>query len=279
MDSEAAQTTIKQAFELWITPEVVKRQTAGTLPAPFELTAAQVLFSPEGPGFLVRLNDEVRGVAWARAQRAVEKGDPVLQSDLEHMEVFDIEGADLDHGHLTIFSIGGRWLLTFNFLRKRAYCTALLEKAKQFLAAARFSVEMKHNAPAVDNLFSATELISRSYLIMNMIIDDSAKTHGNTASALNKQRHMGNIDVAFTQLFNKLSRLRQPARYNAGLPEGMDVDEDEVELVGAALKYYAESCEPKGPPLIPQAEGLSAKTINHSAAASAVDTNGSPTGG
>lgn len=241
MDHETAENAIKNAFDLWINPEVEKRQAAGSVETPMRLDAAQVIFPPEG-GHIVRLNEEVRGIAYTKTTRAVEKGDPVFLSDWVGLESFDVAEEDLDNGHFTILLVEDRWFCTFNFLRRRAYCATLLEKALQFLQAAKFAQSSNLNAPAVDNLFSAAELASKVFLLLNSSIKMDVKSHGPIHSGINRERKLNNVSSAFVDLFNSLGQWRQSARYNAGALEDMYLTEDDFELVGSVIDDYQHRC-------------------------------------
>jgi len=59
LDLELNTRFVEQFFELWINPEIERRQKAGSLPKNFALYAAQVIMNFDAPTE-VRLNEEVK---------------------------------------------------------------------------------------------------------------------------------------------------------------------------------------------------------------------------
>jgi hypothetical protein len=131
MSEEGRRRVLEQAFELWINPELERRKEAGTLPDSFQLHMAQRIQHPDGK-VVVRFNEEARGVALARATRAVAKGDPITFLDIDQLEAFDVPDDELDCGHWTVIRGPSGWFSSFNFLINRAKCRNLLEKAYHF---------------------------------------------------------------------------------------------------------------------------------------------------
>jgi len=232
-DDEAQKRIVNQAFELWINPEIERRANAGLLQVPVELYMAQVVW-PDDKSISVRLNEEVKGVAWTRMGRPIEKGDPVLVSDLSGFAGFELEDDELDFAHMTLMFNGHGWAVSFNFLRKRARAQALLEKADQFLVAAKDAFGRNHSAVVVENLYGACELSSKADLLTSMMVDDDTN-HRAIHSAINQQGKLGNVDGAFVSLFNRLSRLRPFFRYASATSEDLPVSQDDLDLAHAFI--------------------------------------------
>jgi hypothetical protein len=113
-ESQEGQGLLEQAWRLWIEPEVAQRQASGTLPKPFELRAAQVLMEIDRPR-QVRLNEEVRAVISARAQRTIQKGEPVSEADIDDIEEFTLTDTDPNAAHITMLLHRGVWRIGFDF--------------------------------------------------------------------------------------------------------------------------------------------------------------------
>ncbi|TIP49787.1 MAG: hypothetical protein E5X77_09440 [Mesorhizobium sp.] len=205
--------TFAQMWEITFKPELERRRAAGLIGDDFDLHLAQLLQFPGGQS-KIAFNEEVRGIALMQAHRAVEKGEAVLLSDLADIERFELPDDLLDCGHFTILRAGQGWRMFFNFLSGRAKARDMLELAGQFLEAAAASGEKGHAGPAIDNLFSASELVSKAELILHQSKAARSKTHGAIASEINAWARLGNIDAAFVALFNKLGQLRPNARYS-----------------------------------------------------------------
>jgi HEPN domain-containing protein len=227
--------TFTQMWEIFFGPEIERRMAAGSLSNEFALYMAQVLFPPEGlPRIL--LNEEIKGDALMRAQRPITEGQAIQVSDLYGIERFDLPDEFLDNGHFTIISRGDGWGMHFNFLSGRAKAKDMLEHAGQFLEAALSSRDKGHAGPAVDNLFSASELISKAELILQRSRAVSSKKHKAIAVEINAWAKLGNIDAAFVALFNKISQQRPNARYGDKANRPPIPDPESFELVGAMIE-------------------------------------------
>lgn len=235
LSEEGAVTMLRQAFDMWVNPEIEKRRAAGTLPDPFELYMAQRIQFPDGRN-LVRLNEEVRGIANVRAQREVKAGEPVSLADMAGIEDFDIPDDELDAGHWTMIWTGKSWFVSFNFLSNRAKCKMLLQKASEFFEASKYAIGAGSIAVAVDTLFSACELISKAELVSSSILPIETKTHGPISSKLNEWRRLGNVEGAFVDLFNRLGRLRPRFRYDAAFSDIKPIMSEDLELVQSMIE-------------------------------------------
>lgn len=232
--NEMGRRVLEQAFELWIKPELARRKEAGVLPDDFALWGAQRIQPPEGQ-VIIRINDEIRGVASIKTKRPFEKGDDVVVGDFEGIEDFDLPSDELDSGHWTVLWTGERWFTSFNFMTQRNRCLLLLDKAEHFLAASRRAEEDGHAAVAVDTLFSACELASKAHLVSFHTLPMGTRTHGAIHSGLNKWRRLGNIEGAFVDIFNKMNRLRGPYRYDDQQSESMPIAVEDFEIVETVI--------------------------------------------
>jgi hypothetical protein len=227
--------TLAQMWEIFFRPEIERRQAGGSSLVNISLYMAQVLFPPKGENRIL-LNDEVKGEGLMRTPRSIQKGDPVQLTELQYIECFELPDDLLDNGHFTIIRAGEGWRVFFNFLRGRAKAKDLLELAGQFLEAALSSSSKGHAGPAVDNLFSASELISKAELILHRSHAGNSKRHGMVASEINAWGRLGNIDAQFVALFNKLSHQRPNARYGNRENRPIAPDQDSFDLVRAMIE-------------------------------------------
>lgn len=204
--------TLKQAFELWITPEYERRKAEGKVSGNFRLMTAQVLFSDEGPP-IVRFNEEVRGLIQARAARNIAKGDPVTTEDVADYVGMELLKEDRDYGHFTLIQHHEKWVMLFDFSRNKAHASDLVALASQFINVAEYCLKAKYLGPFLDNLFSACELLAKARLVTVILKKSSSHSHGHIHSTINSWRRLGNVGDEFVDLFNQLSRARVPARY------------------------------------------------------------------
>ncbi len=233
---EGFERTLAQMFHIYFNPEVARRQAAGELPETFGIVIAQVLLPPDGPA-RVLFNDEVKGHGVMRAPRAVEKDEPVRFDDLRHLELYDLPDELLNNGHFTAFNTGDSgWRLFFNFQSGRAKAVEILRLSQQFHAAARGAVDAGHAGPAVENLFTAAELVSKAELILIRDKRAEGRTHGSISSGINMWGRVGNVDAAFLETFNRLTRQRPLARYGDDAHRPPLPSADDLDIVSAMIE-------------------------------------------
>jgi uncharacterized protein (UPF0332 family) len=217
-------------LEVYVMPEIERRQKDSDLEVPVELFAAQVIFYPDRREPEVRINSEVRALAKVRLKSGVEKGlgDTVTEDELEGLEELVLMGdEDPDCGHATLLRLNDRWMLAFDLVYNKGLARKHLEAARQFIEAAEFSQERESWSAFVDNLFSAAELSAKATLLA--LMSDARfrekAAHKATHRRYNRFVHLGNADPKYAEIFNKLSRLRYPARY---LERDFSVSRDEA---------------------------------------------------
>jgi hypothetical protein len=204
--------TLRQMFNLFFTPEIERRRAAGLLAEPFRVTKAQVLFL-EGRPNEVRINDEVRISLIVKAPRALQRGDSIDGSEIEHIEGFELDSTDSDAGHFTAVFMNDNWLMVFDFRRNKGKASILVKSAEEFCATAEHALSQDFFGPYVDNLFSACELLAKARLITAAAESSGIKGHGAIHSGINRWGKLGNVDGKFVETFNRLSNARSSARY------------------------------------------------------------------
>ncbi len=211
MEDDLGPKLIQQAFDLWINPEIERRRAAGRLPDGFTLYMAQVIFDLDAAAPEVRLNEEVRIALKVPATRPLEKGEIVVVDHIEGMELTDL---DPNASHLTmVFNKGVRYL-AWDFRYNAVRIVESIETAREFLDCSAFALEKGYLRAVVDNLFSATELMAKAQLLMlpdKTIL--TGKKHRIVSSKYNWWGKLGNTDPRYVCLLNRLSALRNPARY------------------------------------------------------------------
>jgi uncharacterized protein (UPF0332 family) len=205
--------TLLQMFKLFVEPEIKRRQSIGSLPDPFTVVKAQVLFF-EGRPPEVRLDKEITTSVRARAPRAFQKGEPISLSEIEqYIDATELDVGDADAGHFTAILLQDHWLMLFDFRQNKFKGANLVERAEQFCTSAEHALAQQHFGPAIENLFSACELAAKARLITSAVTSSDVKTHGAIHSGINQWGKLGNVDREFVEMFNKLSTNRYAARY------------------------------------------------------------------
>ncbi|MEB2308774.1 MAG: HEPN domain-containing protein [Candidatus Brocadiaceae bacterium] len=214
-----AKNASKHFMDIFIMPEVVRRQEIGELPKPLDLRAAQIVFYPDGKNPTVRINSEVKAVAKMKLKAGIEKnfGDPVFSNELDGLEELTLSNKDSpDCGHVTLLKLNGTWMMAFDFIYNKALAKKTIETAKEFIEAAEFSFSRHHWSAFADNLFSAAELLAKATLLATWPDPKFREktTHSAIHSRYNRFAHLGNINPTHADTFNKLSIMRYPARYS-----------------------------------------------------------------
>lgn len=242
---EVEEETGKQAFfefmRLWFDPEYERRVAAGSTKAGMVVMAAQAVFAKHET--ITRFNNEIRGEALIRAGRAIQKGEQARWEDFAGMQIFELVPDEVDYGHVTIFRVGDDWRCFFNFLQGRSRADALAVRAENFLRSARGARENGWHDVAVDNLFSACELLAKANLIVHMLKGAESKSHDSVSSAINQWGKLGNVEAEFVKLFNKLSNLRHIARYEVSDLSRLEIPADAFDIVGGQVTTVRELCE------------------------------------
>lgn len=141
------------------------------------------------------------------------------------------------------FFNGIGWFLTFNFLYDRGYALNLLDAAENFLKAAEFMIQENAIGTAVDNLFSACELISKVHLRLHTILKPKSKVHGQIHSKINNWSKLGNVNQEFVKLFNKLTEWRARCRYEGHNPDPQFITDEEIKLINEELITLRNRCK------------------------------------
>jgi uncharacterized protein (UPF0332 family) len=229
-----SERTLLQMFKLFVEPEIKRRQLRNTLPDPFAVVKAQVLFfenrSPE-----VRLNDEVRISFIARAPRALKEGEAISLSEIQQIEASELDLADADAGHFTAVAFNDQWHMAFDFRRNKRKASDLVKRAGEFCNSAEHALSKQHFGPAIDTLFSACELAAKARLITSSAMTSDAKSHGAIHSGINRWSKLGNVDREFVEMFNRLSRDRESARYNPGIGLSELINSDMISKARAEI--------------------------------------------
>jgi uncharacterized protein (UPF0332 family) len=234
----------QQLMDIFITPEVKRRQDAGELPKPLNLIAAQIMFYPDGRKSKVRINSEVRALGKVKLKPEISKkvGEPIYEHEIEGLGAINLpEEDDPDCGHATLLRIGNSWTMAFDFRYNKALSKKHIEAAQQFYDSAQFSFEQKNWSPFIDNLFSASELLAKAILLS--IPDPKFRkkaTHQAIQLRYNRFADLGNVKVEYKKTLNKLSGLRDKARY---LKEDFSITEEQAKTYLDTIRNMIEDAK------------------------------------
>ena len=228
MDNNMAQNLLSQALELWITPEIEKRQKDGTLENDFVLSGAQVLFNLKSGKPQVRLNEEIKADLIGTAKREIQPGESApIESMLQDIHNLRLtEHDDPDVGHLTLFLFQDKWHIFFDFRYNKSKIKKIFDAGKEFFGVAKLTLEKSMYRAFVDNLYSAVELFATCQ-IYNMAGDafQRKRRHRTIHRKYNEIVNIGNFKTQYKTTLNKLAELRLSARY---LKEDFSIDDVDV---------------------------------------------------
>jgi hypothetical protein len=181
------------------------------------------------------LNEEVGGEVLAKAARAVSKGQDVTTADIAGIEKYVPRPKDADIPHVTAFLHSVGWSIVFQLGYRhprrhdfRVCGHEFAETARESLAAGRVGV-------ALDNAFSAAELLAKAELLSCAPTIEAAlaaRRHGGIREPYNLWGRLDNTERRFVDLLNRLWELRQPARY---VDKELRLKEDEPEALLGVL--------------------------------------------
>jgi len=208
---------INQMMEIWINPEIERRKKDGELDESFILWKAQIIFYPDGKKRKIRLNDEVKARVKAKLKSDITKniGDKISFDEIENiLNIKLTDEDDPDCGHITFIRNNNKCYLVFDARYNKGLSKTHISNAIQFYESAEFSLKSKNMSAFVDNLFSATELLAKSILLH--IPDKQFRekaSHKSIKQRFNWYANLGNIELNYCELLNKLSSFRNSARY------------------------------------------------------------------
>ena len=219
--SQMGDRLLRQALDLWVTPEIERRRTEGLIQGDVPVNAFQVIMpSPREAEQRqdVRINEEVGIVLQVKALEDVEKGQLVTLGEVEPTGGMRLaEDEDPNAGHFTALNLGGQWQMGFDFRRDKAYVQNLLKLAREFYASAKLCIEQNLVGPAVDDLHAAAELAAKAELLLfGSFAYEKPKDHGVLNSRYAKWAKSGNAPAAGNSALSVLNRQRAAARYAEG---------------------------------------------------------------
>lgn len=242
-DPTFQQTVFNNLMEVFVLPNIKRRQEKGELPDPLHLMAAQVLIYPDERPTEVRVNEEVRAIAEMKLKPDVEvmPGDPIYTHQLESVSNFRLtEDDDPDCGYIILLQIEGRWTGNFNFIYNRGLSQKHIKAARQFFETAKYALEKRYWPVFVDTLFSASELAVKALMMGHHADLRHAKKHNRVHSVFNQFARMGNVEEEQRDTFNQLSQLRPTARY---LHKDVEFNEAEAQQMLETVREMIEGLE------------------------------------
>ncbi len=214
-------------WDLFFEPEINRRKKEGLIDENFEFFAGQVIFFPSPKKPLIRINKEVS----ANVKVIEEKLEDKIIEKIQYVELNEKEFENC--GHITLIHYPNGRHLSFDFIRNQALVRKHLKTSNEFIETAIFALKKDYSSSFIDNAFSSMELLAKCRLLTEPVPDLSKKSsHKLIKSEFNK-RYRNNAQVEERLIFNKLSDLRNKARYLKGY---FTLNIDECNAIITAIK-------------------------------------------
>ena len=86
MNVEIEQKIVQQVMDIFITPEIERRRKEESIKDGTIITKMQIVFSLDTGKNEVRLNEEVKVIVKAKANKLIQKGEIVYETDIDSIE-------------------------------------------------------------------------------------------------------------------------------------------------------------------------------------------------
>lgn len=214
MNKEIAQKVFQQTIDIWIKPEIKKRESLNRLPKNFKLKSAQIIFSLDRGWNKVRLNSEVKAIAKCKINRSIKKGELVYEDDVDEIESINLAEADPNCAHITIMLFKNNWIISFDFTYNKKRIKQHIEASKEFFESAKDNLAKNRLRPFFENSFACAELSAKAVLLQ---LPDKSIIYGRDhKSRIQKYKNwavLGNVKMKHSKVLENLNRLRSSARY------------------------------------------------------------------
>lgn len=245
MNDQISHSLINNIMNLYIIPEIEKRQELKLIHKPYPLRVAQVILPPGfSKNIEIRLNEEVSAIASIKLKDGIgkEKGEPVLSTEIADVAGVEFtEEDDPNNAHIFLAYIEGKWYLYYDFRYNKPVVRDHIERADEFLESAEFSRSKKYWGAFIENLFGASELLQKCFLlIIANEIAMHATTHGPIRSQFYQYLKNSELNSDFSGTVKRLDKLRGPARYLKG---ELKFSEKEAEQLLFDIKRMREEAE------------------------------------
>ena len=214
LNEQGQRRNFEQMMNIFVIPEMKRRQESGKIPKLFNLWATQIIFLKKLKP-IIRLNTECKILFTAKVEDGCfkEKGLEIRMNHIESVDDIKVTGGDGNKKHFSMVRIRDIWYYTFNFGYNKQRAKDIFKSAKEFYFSAKNDYRSKRWRPFISNICTTSELLAKSQLIQLPHIEDF-KTHGYLQSEYNKWYKLGNVESEYRELLNEVFELRDKARYS-----------------------------------------------------------------
>lgn len=212
LEPEYHQRTFNQIMQIFILPEIIKRQKNNEIPKPYPLIAAQIVFKVNQTP-VIRLNNEAKIKFKAKTSRKIKKGESISTNDIKNIIKIEKIKEDGNEAHITMLRLKNRWFFTFDFRYNRTTINKFITNANEFLNSSKNDFRQKRWRPFITNLFYCTEILVKCELILHPW-PTIGKKHTYWKAQYNKWYKFGNTNKEYSEVYNQLFDLVNSARYS-----------------------------------------------------------------
>ena len=213
MNENISQKVFQQTMDIWVKPEIERRNSQGRL-TNFKLRSAQIIFSLDRGWNKVRINDEVKAIVKCKVNCSKKKGEPVYEHDIDNISQITLTEKDPNCAHITLFLFKNNWIISFNFRYNKKRIKEHVEAAKEFFKSAKENLEKNRLRPFFENSFACAELSAKAVLLQlpdKKILE--GKNHKSRINSFKNWAILGNVKQEHSKILERLNQLRPSARY------------------------------------------------------------------
>lgn len=218
MDKKIGDKVFQQVMEIWIGPEIERRKKLGKIDENFVLSKAQVVFSLTG-GNTMRINDEVKAIIEAKANRDVKKGEPLYERDISSIENIKLTEQDSNSAHITLLYFKNNWIVAFDARYNKEKIGTLIKRSKEYYESAKDDLKGKRLRPFYENCWNSAEL---SAVCHSLCTGGKNERHGKNIMNFTGWCELGNVDPKYAEVLAQLNRLRALKYSHSMEPENED---------------------------------------------------------
>lgn len=226
MNEEAVQNFIKQIHDLWVVPEISRRNFTD------QIYGILIIFKPGGTEILFNGETRLRIEINQSVGGKLKVGAPVTVEEFAKHKIKNIkvpEDIFNNYGFIAAVTINNQWTIYFNFAPNKKEAGEKIELAEEFIKAAESVTNKKVK---LYNLFQALEQAIHSTLLTHPVHEKKVKknkSHGSIKAMVNIGYREGNIPKQVSELFNKLFENRSTI-YSPN-ETTIDVSKENIDLV------------------------------------------------
>jgi len=214
IDETTKQRVFQQVMDIFIIPEIERRRKEGSIKDGTIISKMQIIFSLDKGKNEIRLNEEVKAIASAKANKSIKKDGIVYEMDVDAIEKIELTDEDLNCAHITLLLFKNNWIISFDFRYNKERVKTHIEASKEFYESAINNLDNNRLRPFYENAFACAELSAISVLLTLPSKDIlECRVHKKRLSQFKDWADLGNVKMEFSTTLSGLSELRDSARY------------------------------------------------------------------